>query len=123
MYKIQAYIVGALLIFGSAMWASIFATNITSVIVLMAVPSLLAGYIFATYLPQYVWGMLLGLCAYMLLEFQLYGPVYNITAIVYGVAFFGSIGCAIIGYSIYRWKVRWQQKKPGAMKVSKAISA
>ena len=111
MHNIQAYIVGALLIFGSAMWASIFAPNITTVIMLLAIPSILAGYIFATPLPQYVWGMLLGLCAYMFLEFQLYGPVYNVTGIVYGVGFLSSIGCAILGYSVYRWKVKWQQKR------------
>ena len=115
MYHTQAYIVGALLIFGSAMWAAMFAPNITSVIVLLAIPSILAGYIFATSLPQYVWGMLLGLCAYMFLEFQLYGPVYKITGIVYGVGFLGSIGCAILGYCVYRWKVKWQQKRYSAM--------
>ena len=54
MQKIQAYIVGAFLMFGSALWASIFAQNITSVIALLAVPSLLAGYVYATNLPQYV---------------------------------------------------------------------
>jgi hypothetical protein len=111
MQKIQAYIVGAFLMFGSALWASMFAQNITSVIVLLAVPSLLAGYVYATHLPQYVWGMLLGICGYMAIEFQLYGPVYNLTGLVYAVGFLSSIGCAIFGYCIYRWKMRWQLKR------------
>ena len=54
MQKIQAYFVGALFMFGSALWASIFAQNITSVIAFLAVPLLLANYIYATQLPQYV---------------------------------------------------------------------
>ncbi|MEH6616294.1 MAG: hypothetical protein V7699_00490 [Porticoccus sp.] len=110
MDKIQAYIVGALLMLGSALWATIFAQNISSVIGLMAIPSVIAGYIYASSLPQYVWGMLLGICAYMLIEFQIYGPIYKITGIVYAVGFFVSLGCAILGYAIYRWKVKYQQK-------------
>ena len=117
MNNTQAYIVGALLMFGSAMWAAMFAPNITSVIALLAIPSILAGYIFATSLPQYVWGMLLGLCGYMFLEFQLYGPVYKVTGVVYGVGFLSSIGCAILGYSAYRSKVKWQQKRPSSIEI------
>jgi len=109
MQKIQAYFVGALFMFGSALWASIFAQNITSVIAFLAAPSLLAGYIYATQLPQYVWGMLLGICAYMMLELGLYGPVYTITGLVYGIGFLSSICCAIAGYCIFRWKTKWQQ--------------
>lgn len=111
MQKIQAYLVGALLMFGSALWAAIFAQNITSVIILLAVPSLLVGYIYATQLPQYVWGMLLGLTCYMMLEFQLYGPVYKLTGLVYGVGFLSSLSCAIAGYCIFRWKTKWQQSR------------
>ncbi|PCJ90750.1 MAG: hypothetical protein COA46_09470 [Porticoccaceae bacterium] len=109
MYKIQSYIVGALLMFGSALWASMFAQSITAVIAFLAIPSLLAGYVYATNLPQYVWGMLLGLCGYMLIEFQFYGPIYNVTGIVYGVGFLLSIFCAILGYSVFRWKTKWQR--------------
>ncbi|WP_461517817.1 hypothetical protein [Porticoccus sp.] len=104
MQKIQAYLVGALLMFGSATWAAIFAQNVTSVIVLMAIPSLLAGYIYATSLPQYVWGMLLGVSIYMMVEFMMYGPVYQVTGLIYGIGFFLSLACAFIGYAIFRWK-------------------
>lgn len=44
MYNTQAYIVSAFLILGSAMWASIFAPNITAVIMLLVILSILAGY-------------------------------------------------------------------------------
>lgn len=108
MQKVQAYIVGAFLMFGSALWASIFAQNITTVIALLAVPSLLVGYVYATNLPQYVWGMLLGVWGYMAVEFQLYGPVYNHTGLVYGEGFLCSLCCAIAGYSPCRWKTKWQ---------------
>ena len=60
MQRIQAYIVGALLMFGSATWAAIYAQNVSSVIAILSIPSLLAGYIYGTVLPQYVWGMLTG---------------------------------------------------------------
>lgn len=111
MQKTQAYIVGALFMFGSALWGALFAQNISSVIALLAIPSLLAGYIYASHLPQYVWGMLLGLICYMLLEFQLYGPVYKMTGLIYGIGFFSSLCCAIIGYSLFRWKIKWQRER------------
>ena len=104
MQKIQAYIVGALLMFGSATWAAIYAENVSSVIAILSIPSLLAGYIYGTALPQYAWGMLLGICSYMVLEFFMYGPVYQTTGLVYGIAFFTSLGCATIGYALLRWK-------------------
>ena len=106
MQKIQAYIVGALLMFGFASWAAIYAQNVSSVIAILSIPSLLAGYIYGTALPQYVWGMLLGICCYMVLEFFMYGPVYQTTGLIYGIAFFASLGCATIGYGLLRWKTR-----------------
>ena len=109
MQKFQAYLVGALLVFGSALWASLFAQSVNTVILLIAIPSIIAGYVYATSLPQYVWGMLFGLCLYMAFEFQLYGPVYKVTGIVYGVSFFIGLGCAILGYTLFRKKTQWQQ--------------
>ena len=111
MQKVQAYLVGALLLFGSATWAALFAPNISAVIALMAVPSLLAGYVYATNLPQYVWGMLLGICLYMMAEFALYGPVYKVTGLIYGIGFALSLACALVGYAAFRWKCRHQQKR------------
>ncbi|MEZ5529049.1 MAG: hypothetical protein R3E57_03770 [Porticoccaceae bacterium] len=110
MQRIQAYLVGALLLFGSATWAALFASNVSSVIALMAIPSLVAGYIYATNLPQYVWGMLLGISLYMMAEFVLYGPVYKVTGLVYGIGFVLSLACAMFGYACYRWKCKHQQK-------------
>ena len=111
MQRIQAYLVGALLMFGSATWAAIFAQNITSVIMLMAIPCLLCGYVYATALPQYVWGMLLGLCVYMMAEYLMYGPVYKVTGVVYGIGYVISIGFAFTGFAIYRWKSKRLQQR------------
>ncbi|MDP1521378.1 hypothetical protein [Porticoccus litoralis] len=109
MQRIQAYLVGALLMFGSATWAAIFAQNITSVLLLMAVPSMLCGYVYATALPQYVWGMLLGICVYMMAEYLMYGPVYKVTGLIYGIGYVIAIGFAFTGYAVYRWKCNRQQ--------------
>jgi len=106
MQKVQAYIVGCFFNVWLCSLGVNFAQNITTVIALLAVPSLLAGYVYATNLPQYVWGMLLGVCGYMAVEFQLYGPVYNLTGLVYGVGFLCSLCCAIAGYSLFRWKTK-----------------
>jgi hypothetical protein len=111
MQRIQAYLVGTLLLFGSATWAALFASNVSSVIALMAIPSLVAGYIYASNLPQYVWGMLLGISLYMMAEFVLYGPVYKVTGLVYGIGFALSLACAMLGYACYRWKCKHQQKQ------------
>ncbi|TNE80577.1 MAG: hypothetical protein EP334_03055 [Gammaproteobacteria bacterium] len=123
MQKVQAYLVGALLMFGSATWAALFAQNVTAVIALMAIPCLLCGYVYATALPQYVWGMLLGLCVYMMAEFAIYGPVYQVTGLIYAIGFAISLGCTFCGYALYRWKARHQQnrvKKTGKHAASKA---
>jgi len=125
MQKIQAYLVGALLMFGSAAWAALFAKNITSVIALMALPCLLCGYVYATALTQYVWGMLLGLCLYMMVEFMIYGPVYQVTALIYGIGFVISLGCTFVGYALYRWKSRKKLREPGkkSREMRKAVKA
>ncbi len=94
MQRKQAYIVGALLIFGSAQWAAIYGENAKIAVALLAAPSLIAGYIYASSLPQYIWGMLLGICAYMGLEYLLYGPIYKITGPVYAVGFIAAVACA-----------------------------
>lgn len=106
MQKIQDYLVGALLMFGSATWAAIYAENVSSVIAVLSVPSLLADYIYGTASPQYVWGMLLEICCYMAVEFFMYGPVYKTTGLIYGIAFFVSLSCAVLGYALLCWKTR-----------------
>lgn len=106
MQKIQAYIVGALLMFGSATWAALYAQNVSLVIAMFSMPSLITGYIYGTALPQYVWGMLLGICCYMTVEFFVYGPVYQVTGLIYGIAFFASAGCALLGYAVLHRKTR-----------------
>ena len=111
MRKTQAYIVGALLVFGSALWSALFAQSISAVIAIIALPAVIAGYIYATELPQYVWGMLLGFCAYMALEYQLYGPVYKVTGVIYAISFFLALGAAMLGYFIYRKKNAWLAKQ------------
>ncbi len=108
MQKKQAYFVGALLIFGSAMWASLYVQDVKMVIVMLAVPSLLAGYIYAAELTQYIWGMLLGVTAYIGMESVIYGPIYKVTWLVYGAGFAASVACAIVGFFIYSLKARKQ---------------
>lgn len=102
----QAYFVGALLTFGSAMWGAMFTEDVKVVIALLAAPSLIAGYIYAPSLPQYIWGMLLGICAYMAVEYQIYGPIYKITGLVYAVGFVAAVGCALLACVVYSVKAR-----------------
>lgn len=106
MHSKQAYVVGALLMFGSAMWAALMTQDIKIVLALLAAPSLVAGYVYASSLPQYIWGALLGLCGYMAMEFQLYGPVYPLTAPVYAVGFVAAAVCAGIGAYVFCMKQR-----------------
>lgn len=106
MQRKQAYFTGALLIFGSAMWAAMFSPTATLVILLMALPSLIGGYIYATALPHYIWGLLLGMVAYMGVEYLMYGPIYKVTGLVYGTGFIVSVACAILACSVYRFKAK-----------------
>ncbi len=36
----------------------------------------------------------------------MYGPVYKTTGLIYGIAFFVSLSCAVLGYALLRWKTR-----------------
>lgn len=98
MENTKAFTIGALVMFGSAMWAALMTDDYRIVIAVLSVPSLIAGYIFVSSVSQYIWGMLLGICAYMLVEYMLYGPVYHVTGLVYAAGF---VLAAIFALSYY----------------------
>lgn len=83
----KVFIIGALVMFGSALWAALAVQDYKLVIAMLCAPSLIGGYIFAPSISHYIWGMLLGIFAYMLVEYQLYGPVYEITGLLYAAGF------------------------------------
>lgn len=99
-----AYGVGVMLIFGAGFWASILPVDYYTVILMMGLPSLVAGYIFAEVVMQYVWGLLLGVALYMGFEFMLYGPIYKASGPVYGAGFVLGIACALTGTWWYNWR-------------------
>lgn len=105
----KTFIIGAMVMFGSALWATLMSQDYKLVIAMLSAPSLLAGYIFASTISQYIWGMLLGIFAYMLVEYQLYGPVYEITGLIYAVGFILAACFALSACLVHSLKAKGKQ--------------
>lgn len=96
-----AFFTGALLMFGSAFWASVLPINYLMVIVMLSAPSLLVGYYFAPVFTKYIQGLLLGLVAYMAVEYGLYGPVYKVTGLIYAAAYVFAVASVLVARLVY----------------------
>jgi len=98
-----AYGAGSVLIFGACLLASVLPISYVAVILMMGVPSLLAGHVFAEVIMPYIWGMLLGLALYMGAEYLLYGPIFKATGPIYGAGFVLAVACGLSGTWWYNW--------------------
>ncbi len=102
-----AYLTGALVMFGGALWASFLSNSYIAVILVMSVPSLFLGYYFASVFNKYILGLLLGVCGYMILEFFMYGeiapgkPIYEITGPIYAAAYVFAVASVLLARFIY----------------------
>lgn len=96
-----AFGIGALVVFGGAFWASLLPVHFYTVIAMMSVPSLFLGYYFAPVFNKYLLGVLSGIVLYMLLERLLYGPVFLVTAPVYGSAYLFAAGSVLLARWFY----------------------
>ncbi len=105
MNQIAAYVTGAFVMFGLALWASFMPISPIYVLVMISVPHLFLGYVYGASFNKYILGMLLGLCAYMVLEFYMYGPVYKVTGLIYASGFILAVAMVLTARLVYNlWK-------------------
>lgn len=104
-----AYVVAALVMFGSGVWASVMPIDYRMVMVIMSVPSLFLGYYFAPVYTKYILGMLTGLMLYMMVEYFLYGPVYRITGLIYAAAYIFAVSGVLTARFFYMQRERKRQ--------------
>lgn len=98
---VAAYVAGALAIILCALLASMLPVTFIMVMIMLSVPSLFIGYYFAPVFTKYILGLLLGVCIYMVIEYFLYGPVYEVTGPVYAASYIFAVASVLLARLVY----------------------